>query len=376
MLFNYYRNRNFFELQMKTVSSNGFESSQQLLSMYFSEISNLIRTFSSSDLIKSENAEITSYKDRITPIGSSKMIVEHGSYEESVMKLCSQFQKENPVFIGVAFATEWNGGYVHYPPIDRKDGYDARTREWYKLGKANPDRVMSLDAYQTSNGQTVMTIVEGITDINGKFKGVATFDIDLSKLASYFEKKGKEDFKVILTDRNNKIIVNTVNPSDFFILVKDLNIKSFSEYSYNQSLIIEENISGVKYYVVAKPIELPIASFGSIILVSKADFDSHLNRLRFFYAIEAIILMLVFFIVFVAIQKVVIRPVLETTRLLKSIAEGDGNLKVELKVSGNDEISLLSYYFNKTIEKLEIQLKMLEKVQKIFMLQVVSLHKI
>ena len=110
------------------------------------------------------------------------MIVEKGSYEESVMNLCSQFQKENPVFIGIAFATEWNGGYVHYPPIDRKDGYDARSRQWFKLGKANPNNVMSLDAYQTSNGQTVMTIVEGITDITGKFKGVATFDIDLFQI--------------------------------------------------------------------------------------------------------------------------------------------------------------------------------------------------
>ena len=78
MFRNYHQNEDFFKLQMKAVSSNGFESSQQLLSMYFSEISNLIRTFSSSDIIRAENAEITSYKDRITPSGVSKMIVEKG----------------------------------------------------------------------------------------------------------------------------------------------------------------------------------------------------------------------------------------------------------------------------------------------------------
>ncbi len=350
MSLNYFQNRNFFKLQMKTVSNNGFESSEQLLSMYFSEISNLIKTFSSSDVIRSENAEITSYKDRITPSGSSKMIVEKGSYEESVMRLCSQFQKENPVFIGIAFATEWNGGYVHYPPIDRKDGYDARTREWYKLGKANPNKVMSLDAYQTSNGQTVMTIVEGITDMSGKFKGVATFDIDLSRLASPFNKE--ENFKIILTDRNNKILVNTVNPSDFFVLTKDLNIKSFSTYNYNQNLMLEENISDIEYYIVTKPIDISIASFGCIILVPKTEFDSRLKNLKLFYALEVVILLLVFFIVFIAIQKVIINPIFETTRLLKDIAEGDGNLKVELDIRGNDEISLLSYYFNKTIEKI------------------------
>lgn len=359
MFRNYHQNEDFFKLQMEAVSSNGFESSQQLLSMYFSEISNLIRTFSSSDIIRAENAEITSYKDRITPSGVSKMIVEKGSYEESVMNLCSQFQKENPVFIGIAFATEWNGGYVHYPPIDRKDGYDARSRQWFKLGKANPNNVMSLDAYQTSNGQTVMTIVEGITDITGKFKGVATFDIDLSRLASHFSKN--KDFKIILSDRNNKIIVNTINPADFFILVKDSNINSLSDYNYEHNITIEENITDVEYYIVAKPIKLSIASFGCIILVPKTKFDSLLKNLRLFYAIEVIILLLVFFVVFVAIQRVIINPVLKTTELLHAIAEGDGNLKVELKVSGSDEISLLSYYFNKTMEKIRASIESVEK---------------
>ena len=226
---NYNRNKAFFEMQINEHSNIGFENANQLFSIYFSELDNIIRTFASQEVIRREDASITSYKDKKTPQGISKMEPIKGSYEEDVMRLCETFKKENPVFLGIAFATEHNGGYVHYPPIDRKDGYDARTREWYKLGAQNPNVVASLDAYQTSNGQTCMTIVEGITDVLGRFKGVVTFDIDLDYLAEYF-KNNEEDYSLIVTDKKGKVIVNTLNPKDFFIPCKDLNIKALQNY--------------------------------------------------------------------------------------------------------------------------------------------------
>jgi len=141
MIANYMRDKTFFTLQLQQSVQTGFKNTEQLLSLYFSNTANIIRTFAASDIITAVDADITSYKDKHTASGVSKMICIPGSYEERVMRLCMQFQQENPIFVGIAFATEHNGGYVHYPPIDRKDGYDARTREWYKLGKQKPCEV-------------------------------------------------------------------------------------------------------------------------------------------------------------------------------------------------------------------------------------------
>lgn len=362
MFINYSRNKAFFEMEIEEHNSIGFENANQLLSIYFSEIGNIIRTFASQEVIRREDASITSYKDKKTPQGISKMEVAKGSYEEAVMKLCETFKKENPMFLGIAFATEDNGGYVHYPPIDRKDGYDARTREWYKLGVQNPNRVASLDAYQTSNGQTVMTIVEGITDVKGKFKGVVTFDIDLSYMAKYFE--NDEEYSLIITDQKGTIIVNTLNPKDFFIPCKDLNIKVLSGYEYTKDIIAEDVIDGVKYHITSHPIKSESVNFGCVVLMPKTKLSSHLVRLMLFYIVEGIILFVVFAIIFFSIDRILIQPVVKTAFLLKNIAEGDGNINVELEVKGNDEVAFLSHYFNRTMQKIRDSIRMVGNTAK------------
>ncbi|UTC62786.1 cache domain-containing protein [Treponema sp. OMZ 788] len=51
------------------------------------------------------------------------------------------------------------------------------------------------------------------------------------------------------------------------------------------------------------------------------------------------------------------KPLEKTSTALRNIAEGDGDLRVSLPVSGKDEISDIARYFNQTIEKLALSLK-------------------
>ena len=357
MVANYMRDKTFFTLQLQQSVQTGFKNTEQLLSLYFSNTANIIRTFAASELITAVDADITSYKDKHTASGVSKMICVPGSYEERVMQLCMQFQQENPGFVGIAFATEHNGGYVHYPPIDRKDGYDARTREWYKLGKRKPGVVQSLDAYRTSSGQTVMTIVEGITDVAGNFKGVVTFDVDLSRLAVLLTQQHINDCQVILTDRTNKVLVNTIDPVRFFIPVTELQIQPLSGYTYEKKLQFEEIIADVPYYAETFPISLPIVDFGCVILVAQTITAAHLRQLILFFTAATGISLIVLIIVFAASIRIFIRPVIHTTQLLAGIAEGEGNLQVRLPTRKNDEIGRLVLYFNRTIDKIALSVQ-------------------
>lgn len=357
MVANYIRDKAFFALQLQQSVHTSFENTERLLSLYFSNTANIIRTVASSEIITAEEAGITSYKDRHTEAGVSKMICEPGSYEARVMQLCTQFQQENPVFVGIGFATEHNGGFVRYPPVDRKDGYDSRTRDWYKLGKQKPGTVQSLDAYRTSSGQTVMTIVEGITDVAGNFKGVVTFDVDLSRLASLLTQQHAESCQVILTDRTEKILVNTINPERFFIPIADLKLRNLSGYTHEKKVQFEETISGIRYYGEALPISLQIADFGCIILISQTTTAAHLRQLLLFFAAALGISLIILFTVFAASARIFIRPVIHTTQLLAGIAEGDGDLQVRLPIRKNDEIGRLALYFNRTIEKIAVSIQ-------------------
>jgi len=48
-----------------------------------------------------------------------------------------------------------------------------------------------------------------------------------------------------------------------------------------------------------------------------------------------------------------IKPIKRISAALADIAQGDGDLTVRLPVTGNDEITDMSEYFNETIEKIE-----------------------
>lgn len=69
------------------------------------------------------------------------------------------------------------------------------------------------------------------------------------------------------------------------------------------------------------------------------------------YGIAALILIVAVIIVYLNARKIV-KPINATVSALKNISQGEGDLTVRLPLTGNDEITELSQYFNQTIEKI------------------------
>lgn len=61
---------------------------------------------------------------------------------------------------------------------------------------------------------------------------------------------------------------------------------------------------------------------------------------------------LIVMIIIIFISQRISTPLVSTAEALKNIAEGEGDLTVSLPMHGNDEMSDISLFFNKTIEKL------------------------
>ena len=78
------------------------------------------------------------------------------------------------------------------------------------------------------------------------------------------------------------------------------------------------------------------------------------------FIITAIILSITILVVYF-VSYYIIKPIKSTANALQRIAEGDGNLSVRLSISGNDEMTDLSAYFNQTIEKIALSIKNIDK---------------
>lgn len=341
-----------FDRQFRQSAADELRNAEEVLSLYFGDIKNTIKTFSDQYLIRSPENSITSYKDRKTAGGVSKMQPAPGSYEEQVFLSLGNFTKNATVYTGIAFATEHNGGYIHYPAIDRKDGYDSRTRSWYKLGKANPNKVSSLEAYQTSNGTLAITIVEGITDTNNVFKGVATFDVDITKLSELFNFNAESSSQLILVDSTGKIIVNSIDSSSIFKKVQEIGISELEKYDYTLKNYFKLKIGNASYKALCAPIKTELLDFGCIMLVPQSEFYTYMRGLFIFFAAIMSVSVLITFGFSAITGKKIADPLLRMISMLENIAHGDGDLTVRLPVYGNSETTRMSIYFNQTIEKI------------------------
>lgn len=341
-----------FDRQFRQSAADELRNAEEVLSLYFGDIKNTVKTFSDQYLIRSPENSITSYKDRKTDGGVSKMQPAPGSYEEQVFLSLGNFTKNATVYTGIAFATEHNGGYIHYPAIDRKDGYDSRTRSWYKLGKANPNKVSSLEAYQTSNGTLAITIVEGITDTNNVFKGVATFDVDITKLSELFNFNAESSSQLILVDSTGKIIVNSIDSSSIFKKVQEIGISELEKYDYTLKDYCKLKIGNASYKALCAPIKTELLDFGCIMLVPQSEFYTYMRGLFIFFAAIMSVSVLITFGFSAITGKKIADPLLRMISMLENIAHGDGDLTVRLPVYGNSETTRMSIYFNQTIEKI------------------------
>jgi methyl-accepting chemotaxis protein len=96
----------------------------------------------------------------------------------------------------------------------------------------------------------------------------------------------------------------------------------------------------------------PIGVVGININVTDVFTHSHNFALRMLFIVALTSAVLIWVPVFY-IRQSVTKPILKVAENFKDIAQGDGDLTRVIAAKGNDEISMMSRYFNQTIEKIK-----------------------
>ena len=120
---------------------------------------------------------------------------------------------------------------------------------------------------------------------------------------------------------------------------------------------------GIRY--IASFATIKTTDWTVIIKAPVGEFMGTVNALRTsMLAIGGIILAIAVIVVFFVAQAI-IKPVQIIVSALKDIAQGDGDLTVRLPVTGNDEVTDLSEYFNQTIAKIGTSIRMVDENTKV-----------
>ncbi|UTY26982.1 methyl-accepting chemotaxis protein [Treponema denticola] len=142
--------------------------------------------------------------------------------------------------------------------------------------------------------------------------------------------------------------------------VSDPELKSIADFEQKVLASSEAGLARFTYEgqkEIAAYSPMKTKNWKVIISAPVHELTGSLRPLKITIRIIGISILIISIILTAIIALTIVKPITSTVQALKNIADGDGDLRVRLPIKRNDEITDLSKYFNRTIEKIGNSIK-------------------
>ena len=161
-----------------------------------------------------------------------------------------------------------------------------------------------------------------------------------------------------IADKDIELVKNQEN--SIKKAVSDPELKSIADF---EQKVLASSEAGLARFVyegqkeIAAYSPMKTKNWKVIISAPVHELTGSLRPLKITIRIIGITILIISIILTAIIALTIVKPITSTVQALKNIADGDGDLRVRLPIKRNDEITDLSKYFNKTIEKIGNSIK-------------------
>ena len=352
----YFRVSNLNEAQFEDKLNTTIQMTDELIKGQFESLRTSVSTVTELELLRKNDDRITSYVNLKDPSGKIPMKpLEASEYEADVYKVQRAFVKEKAEILGVSFSLQSTGAFVRYPEEPRSNGYDARTRSWFKDAVKANGKVNFSAAYTTSAGEMVIVVSRIVKDLAGNMRGVVTIDADLSNLSKMIvsDTDGKlTKTSMLLVDHTGSILVNNIDHSVEFKKINEIGIKGLENYTPGDEISFKEKVYGVPCEIKTVVSKNGVIPLNYIVLIPQAEVKASNKAVITTMIVVMVVGFILSIIVAALFGNFIGRPLVNVTNILKNISDGDGDLTERLPVLSKDEIGRLSKYFNKMISKM------------------------
>ena len=234
-------------------------------------------------------------------------------------------------------------------------------RDWFRAAIAGKS-FFSEPYVSRANGQLINTLSVPVYDDSKTIVGVLSADVSgllLSQnIADIVVGKTGNCYimgptGIIIADRDTDLVEKQDNIIEQAKTDSSLaSTAAFLQHvlDTNKGEVCYYNYQGVNY----------IASFATVVATNWAiiirapvnEFMGAVNALRTTMIGIGISVLIGALIIVYFVARTMVKPIQNTVSALQNISQGDGDLTVRLPTGGNDEISDMSEYFNKTIDKI------------------------
>ncbi|UVL77651.1 methyl-accepting chemotaxis protein [Pseudomonas putida] len=239
-----------------------------------------------------------------------------------------------------------DGGFSVRPDAKMPDGYDPRTRPWYKDGMGAAGATLTEPYIDMTTNKMVIGILSKVSSSVGVVGG----DLALDGLVQIINSLnfGGMGYAFLVNDQGKVL----VHPD------KDLVMKSLSDLfpQHTPKLtgeLTEVQSDGQARLLTFTPITgLPSANWYIGLSVDKDKAFSMLSTFRTSAVIATVVAVVIIIGLLGLLINVLMQPLHTMTRAMEDIAEGEGDLTKRLRIHNHDEFGILGTAFNRFVERI------------------------
>ncbi|AMR67970.1 methyl-accepting chemotaxis protein [Aquipseudomonas alcaligenes] len=238
-----------------------------------------------------------------------------------------------------------DGSFTMRPDSEMPDGYDPRSRPWYKDAMSAGGSTLTEPYVDAATSKLIITIATPAGS-----SGVVGGDLSLDTLVQIINSL---DFDGIgyafLLSADGKILVH---PN------KDLVMKTLKEvYPQNTPTVsagvTEAELDGVERILTFTPVKgLPSVNWYVGLSIDKDKAYATLSEFRASAIIATIIAVVIIMFLLGMLIRVLMQPLLVMGKAMRDIAQGEGDLTKRLSVQSRDEFGELATSFNQFVERI------------------------
>ena len=243
-------------------------------------------------------------------------------------------------------------------------------REWFQTARSGKPFISEPLISRTTQ-KLIQIIAVPIYDNNRQIVGVLSADINGLWLSEQIKDilVGQTGYAFILgstgtniAHKNTDLVEQRRN-----VIEKsktDTALQSIAEF---EKIAMANSTTSVDFYHYQGEIKISsyahLGTTGWTLIISapQHEFMGTVNTLRTSMIGIGLVILLTTVIIVYLVARAIVKPINVVVTALQNIAEGEGDLTVRLPVSGNDEITDLSNYFNQTISKIGSSIRNVDK---------------
>jgi len=252
--------------------------------------------------------------------------------------------------------------------------FDPRTRDWYKIAKAEQKPVFSPTYKHFIMNDLTISAAYPIYNKDGVLQGVLGAHIILSKINSYLKEiiKDKSATSYILEKSTGKLVANSLDTPNFKTLAngkvervgieeignKDI-IEAYQNYKNNSNNSFTIKTKNDKLHISVTEYKKEGLDWLIITGIPEGQFTVEMVRSIRISIIFSIIALILSIMIYIKITGTILKPIYNLINDAERFSKGD--LLQRAKVFRNDETGRLSMAFNRMAQQLYILINNLEE---------------